>query len=145
MNSPTDKQLMLQVRDGDLGKLGILFERHHRMLYNFFIRLTGNRDLSEDLVQDVFFKILKYRHTYRGKIQFTMWMFQIARNARIDYFSKRKREVLRDDCDDDRMSQDATPIENLEQEQEIALLRSALALPPNVRADVKMKSEQGDI
>ena len=54
MNSLTDEQMMLQVRDGEVRKLGALFERHHILLYNFFVRLTGDRQLSEDLVQEVF-------------------------------------------------------------------------------------------
>ena len=67
LNSPSDNQLMEEVRDGKVEKLAILFERHHVTLYNFFLRLTANRSISEDLVQDVFFRILRYRHTYRGE------------------------------------------------------------------------------
>ena len=48
---------MEQVRDGKVEKLAIIFERYHVMLYNFFLRLTYNRSLSEDLVQDVFIKM----------------------------------------------------------------------------------------
>jgi DNA-directed RNA polymerase specialized sigma24 family protein len=62
-----DNELMLKVRDGDLGKLSFLFERYHRALFNFFLRSTGSRDLSEDLVQEVFLRILKYRHTFSAR------------------------------------------------------------------------------
>ena len=69
-----------------LRSMGILFERYHALLFNFLLRLTGNRHQSEDLVQEVFVRLLKYRHTYRGESQFTTWMFQIARNAPfVDY------------------------------------------------------------
>lgn len=127
MNSPTDKQLMMQVRDGDLNKLGILFERHHKMLFNYFLRLTGSRSGSEDLVQEVFFKILKYRHTYRGESKFTVWMFRIARNARVDYLKKRKRKADQDVEQDTLLSEDANPGQKYEQKQEIQLLRLALS------------------
>ncbi len=60
------------------------------MLFNFFLRLTGNRAASEDLVQDVFIRILKYRATYQGESKFVVWMFKIARNAHIDHLRKRK-------------------------------------------------------
>ncbi|NIR48575.1 RNA polymerase sigma factor [candidate division KSB1 bacterium] len=119
---------MLQVREGDLGKLGVLFERHHKLLYNFFLRLTGNREVSEDLVQDVFFRILKYRHTYQGRSAFTLWMFQIARNARFDHLKKKKKyDAVQDDEIPEHISQDPIPVENLERYQETALLHSALA------------------
>jgi HEAT repeat protein len=57
----TDEVLMLAVRDGDLAKLGLLFERYHRALFDFLSRMTGDRTAAEDLVQDVFVRILKYR------------------------------------------------------------------------------------
>ena len=52
---------MMQVRDGDIDKLCHLFERFNGKLYNFFLRMTNNRELSEDLVQEVFLRMLKYK------------------------------------------------------------------------------------
>jgi RNA polymerase sigma-70 factor, ECF subfamily len=86
VSSAADNELMLKVRDGDLGKLSFLFEHYHRALFNFFLRSTGGRDLSEDLVQEVFLRILKYRHTFRPDSQFSAWMYHVARNAQIDHF-----------------------------------------------------------
>jgi RNA polymerase sigma-70 factor, ECF subfamily len=60
----TDEMLMLQVRDGDVEKLGILFERHHRALLNFLSRTMVNRAAAEDLAQDVFCGILKFSGTF---------------------------------------------------------------------------------
>ena len=76
---------MLAVRDGDVARLGELFTRHHGPLFGFFVRLTGHRASSEDLVQLVFFRIMRYRHTYRDHGSFTAWMFHIARRTLIDY------------------------------------------------------------
>ena len=87
----TDNQVMLDVREGKVEKLAILFERHHVALFNFFLRLTGNRAASEDLVQDVFTRILKYRATYMGEDRFTVWMYKIARNAHIDSLAQTQR------------------------------------------------------
>jgi RNA polymerase sigma factor (sigma-70 family) len=84
----TDESLMVAVREGDLDRLEILFERYRDPLYDFFSRLTGNRVASEDLVQDVFVRILKYRGSYRESNRFVTWMYQIGRNARADYFRK---------------------------------------------------------
>lgn len=68
---PDDEQVMAQVRDGRVEMLAILFERHHVRLFNFFLRLTASRSASEDLVQEVFLRMLKYRHTYRGDSKFS--------------------------------------------------------------------------
>jgi len=128
---PTDNELMELVRDGKVEKLAILFERYQTMLYNFFLRLTGNRAASEDLVQEVFIRILKYRAGYQGENRFVVWMFQIARNAHVDFLRKKKGEVALDDQFAEAPSQEPLPEERFEADQEAALVRRALdKLPP---------------
>jgi len=90
----TDNELMAEVRDGDVDKLAILFERNHKRLFNFFVRTTGSRPASEDLVQEVFMRILKYRHTFRAGSEFAPWMYQMARNASADRFERKAREPI---------------------------------------------------
>jgi RNA polymerase sigma factor (sigma-70 family) len=85
----TDEALMTAVRDGDIPKLGLLFERYHVALFDFLSRMTGDRTAAEDLVQDIFVRILKYRSTFRDGGSFETWLFRIARNARADYFRTR--------------------------------------------------------
>jgi RNA polymerase sigma factor (sigma-70 family) len=84
----SDHALMLAVRDGELDALGELFERHHGPLFGFLVKLTSNRTAAEDLVQTVFQRMLKYRHTYRDDGSFTAWMYHLARRCSADYFRK---------------------------------------------------------
>jgi RNA polymerase sigma factor (sigma-70 family) len=86
----TDEALMTAVRNGDLARLGLLFERYHVALFDFLSRMTGDRTAAEDIVQDIFVRILKYRSTYRDGGSFETWLFRIARNARADYFRTRQ-------------------------------------------------------
>ena len=127
MYEATDSSLMRAVREGDLGALAILFERHHRPLFNYFVHMNGNRDLSEDLVQDVFTRMLKYRHTYQPDRAFAAWMYQIARNAQADSIGKRKLEVAMPDREFATVS---VMEENLKRKQEISLLKRAMARLP---------------
>lgn len=140
MNKATDNHLMEQVRDGNVEKLAILFERYHVMLYNFFLRLTGNRSISEDLVQDVFIRILKYRSSYQGQHKFTIWLYKIARNTHIDYLRKRKNEVSPGEEWDEAVSQEPSPPEKVEQAQEIARISQALAKLPLKKREVLILS-----
>jgi len=131
---PTDNELMELVKDGKVEKLAILFERHQTMLYNFFLRLTGNRAASEDLVQEVFIRILKYRAGYHGENRFVVWMFQIARNAHVDFLRKQKGEVAFDDQFAEAPSLEPRPEDRFEADQEARLVRRALdKLPPKKR------------
>jgi RNA polymerase sigma factor (sigma-70 family) len=122
----TDEALMLAVRDGDVGRLGVLFERHHRPLFDFFARMTGNRQASEDLVQDVFVRILKYRSTYRNEAQFTTWMYHIARNTRFDQFKKKRPELVFPEEEIQTPAHGISAVRQVEHDQEKELLEQAM-------------------
>jgi RNA polymerase sigma factor (sigma-70 family) len=83
-----DHDLMLAVRDGDLDCMGELFERHHGPLFGYLSKLTCNRTAAEDIVQNVFQRMLKYRHTYRDEGSFTAWMYHLARRCATDHYRK---------------------------------------------------------
>lgn len=140
MNQTNDNQLMEEVRDGKVEKLAVLFERHHVALYNFFLRLSGNRNASEDLVQDVFFRMLKYRYTYQSKSRYLIWMYQIARNAHIDHLRKQKDEVHLEDLWEEAASESPTPTEHMEQSEIAVLMRTALAKLPLKKREVLVLS-----
>lgn len=135
-NSLPDEELMLQVREGVGETLAILFERYQVPLFNFYCRLTGNRGASEDLVQDVFFRILKYRHSYRPGTPFRAWIYQIARNVRQDYHRKHPDSLPFEP----EMSPAMIPIDSAENEQQAALLRKALLMLPEEKREVLLLS-----
>ncbi|WP_310588701.1 RNA polymerase sigma factor [Jiulongibacter sediminis] len=87
----SDNNIMLSVKAGDLDKMGLLFERHHNALFGFVFRMTGQRAFSEDLVQTVFYRMLKYRHTYKGNGEFKTWMYHLTRNLIKDTFRKNNK------------------------------------------------------
>jgi len=122
-----DHDLMLAVRNDDIDQLGPLFEKHKKHLFNFFLLATGKRHASDDLVQEVFLRILKYRHSYREDGSFKVWMFRIARNAVADHFRERSRSPGPLGENFEIAASGPDPAEELERGDEIALLRKALA------------------
>jgi RNA polymerase sigma-70 factor (ECF subfamily) len=129
MDQPPDHELMLAVREGDLPQLGRLFDRHARRLFNFFLRLTFDREASEDLVQETFRRLLEARHTYRDDSRFLAWMFAIARSRHSDFHRRQGRReyvALSEGIADAGRRPDA----DLEQRREEALLWEALAQLP---------------
>jgi RNA polymerase sigma-70 factor (ECF subfamily) len=142
----TDENLMLAVRNGEVAKLGVLFDRHHRSLFDFFAKMTGSRATAEDLVQDVFFRILKYRGTFRDESRFKAWMFHIARNARVDYYKKHQADTLTvEDGADQLRSRFGLPGEDLEQEQQAMMLECALFRLPEDKREVLILSRYHDM
>ena len=59
-----------------------LYAEHALGLTRLAVVMTGDRAAAEDLVQDVFVRVLKYRATFRDEGRFETWVFRIARNAR---------------------------------------------------------------
>ena len=92
MNTHTDEQLMADVADGNLDSLRFLFDRYHRRIFNFVFQMCGDRDLSNDITQDVFYKVMKYRSSYKGG-QFASWIFTITRNGINTHFRTQKTRV----------------------------------------------------
>ncbi|QJW92427.1 RNA polymerase sigma factor [Spirosoma taeanense] len=120
---------MLRVKAGDLDKMGLLFERYHRPLFGFLYHMTGQRDVSEDLVQNVFFRMLKYRHTFTGDGEFRTWMYHLARNVLADHVQKNKRSAHKYDVADlvETIGGGAAADEPIQKEQELAVLNKALS------------------
>ncbi|WP_411029608.1 RNA polymerase sigma factor [Spongiimicrobium sp. 3-5] len=89
MKEPTDEKLMAEVAGGNLDALRVLFERHHVHVFNFLNKMCGDKMLSEDITQEVFYKLMKYRTSYdNGK--FISWLFTIARNSLRTHFRRAK-------------------------------------------------------
>lgn len=136
----TDEELMRQVAGGDLDKMSVLFQRYQTALYQFFRRQGQSPSASEDLVQEVFFRVLRSRHTYRSDASFRSWFYQIARNIRVDYLRRSMRESpIADDFGDTFVTTD-----NAHRELELAdhgrVLRQALAAMPERKRELVLLS-----
>jgi len=92
----TDNELMLKIISGDIDKIGVLYERYNKMLFGYFFKLSRNQVLSEDMVNDVFLKILHAKNKYRGDGIFKVWMFKIARSIFIDNYNRNKRQIVKE-------------------------------------------------
>jgi len=89
-----DEELMLLVSEGDLDKMSILFDRYHIRIFNFLLKLTKDWNISQDMTQEVFYKIIKYRNSYK-KGKFSSWIYTIARNIFSDYYQSQKNKDQR--------------------------------------------------
>jgi RNA polymerase sigma factor (sigma-70 family) len=87
----SDETIMNRVKEGYLDDLSELFERYHVRIYNFILKLTYDRIVSQDLTQNLFYRIIKYRHTFNDAHTFKSWIYQLARNIHSDYCKSRKK------------------------------------------------------
>lgn len=127
-----DEELMLRVRNDEVEALSTLFERHHVALFNFFYRLSGDASGSEDLVQDVFYRVLKYRSSYQPGSSFRTWMYQVARNTLNDQYRKRRGEVELEAAP----VATVLPLDPVDDEQQMARLNYALMQLPEEKREL---------
>lgn len=127
---------MLEVRNGAGERLGVLFDRYQAPLYNFYAKLTGDRTLSEDLVQEVFLRILKYSRSYQPGTPFRAWIYQIARNARVDHYRKTPKQV----AFEPEMAPAIKPKDAAQESQETELLHRALMQMPEEKREILILS-----
>ena len=91
MKNLTDEEVMILVSQGDLDMMKILFERYHTRIFAFVFKMTQDREISQDRTQDVFYKAIKYRTSYK-KGKFSSWIYTIARNVFSDHYQKQKNK-----------------------------------------------------
>jgi RNA polymerase sigma factor (sigma-70 family) len=129
LNPLTDNAIMLKVKAGDLDRMGLLFERYHRALYNFLYQMTGQREGSEDMVQTVFYRMLKYRHTFTGSGEFKTWMYHLSRNVIKDHLKKNRQTSREYDVTEweERIAAGTAADGPIQKKQELKLLQTAMA------------------
>lgn len=89
----TDEQIMMAVKEGAIDKTAILFERYHIGIYNYFLHSNMDMSQSEDLTQNVFERMIKYRNSFRNDSKFKGWIFTIARNVKMDHYRTQKIKI----------------------------------------------------
>ncbi len=124
-------------RDGDSAAFELLFEAFRGPLYSYLARTTGDRHLAEDLLQDVFLRLIENIGRYEESGRFEAWIFRIAANRVRDWARRRTSSEWvgsmtgrSEDSDEpgvlDR-SVDQPPDEGLVRREEVARLETAMS------------------
>lgn len=131
----SDDALMLAVGTGDQRAVGLLYERYHRDLFDYFARTVGDPTEAEDLVHETFLRVMRYGASYDRRAPFRGWLFTIARNARRAHHDRSARvRRLRESVphEVDRPSEAL----RIEAASELRRVERALALMPEEPRDL---------
>lgn len=149
MNQSTDHERMAAVARGDLGSMSEIYRNRHRALFRFFFRLTGRQATAEDLVHEVFLRMIRYRHTYREENAeggFESWMYRIARNTLTDHSRKHRHEAAADDGQMELVeSARPTPFETAAKRQDLARLHRARRELPDEKRELLVLTRFQDL
>ncbi|MFV0464166.1 MAG: RNA polymerase sigma factor SigM [Nostocoides sp.] len=129
MTQATDADLVRRHLAGDKDAFGELFRRHRDRMWAVAVRLTGNRDLAADCVQEAFISAYRRAASFRGDAAFTTWMHRITVNACLDRLRRERPMAPLPDTDP------ADPNDSHDQAVTGLDVRAALAqLPQEQRA-----------
>ena len=135
----TDESLMLCVKNDDLDKAAILYERYKKKLYHFFLYKNKNdQELSEDAVQQVFYRMIKYRKSYKDDNSFNIWIYGIARNVQYQDY---KDQAKMNEAQANYQTTETYTFVNDEHQA----MRQAIALLPETHRDVLLMSKFMDL
>lgn len=88
---------------GDENSLAILVERHQSKIYGYIYSKVSDRDLTEDIFQETFFKVihtLKSKKYYNEEGKFLSWVLRIANNLIVDKFRNDKKMMMKRDTEE---------------------------------------------
>ena len=88
-----DTDLIRQAARGNVEAYNLLVSRWEKRVYNYLLRITGNREDALDLTQDVFLKAYQNLRKLDDPARFAPWLYRIAHNEAYSLFRKRRPEI----------------------------------------------------
>ena len=92
------KKLIEECRKGSRKAQTEIYRLYYRAMYNTSLRISGNAEVAEDIMQESFLKAFESLDQYRGEVSFGAWLKKIVINRSLDYL--RKRKMLTEDLAD---------------------------------------------
>ncbi|MGQ2921351.1 MAG: RNA polymerase sigma factor [Hydrogenophaga sp.] len=150
--APADETLMQAFAAGDAHAFETLYDRHALPVWRFVLRSVHDPALADDLVQDVWFSLVRQAPQYAVRARFRTWLFTLAHHRLVDHWRTRKTHASLDaDTDEgaalaDTLAADSGfgPVKQLQtREQAQSLLDALAALPLPQREAFLLQAEGG--
>lgn len=135
-----DKKIIQRCQKGEKEAFNELITYYYPYVRKFLIKLTSNEDLTEDLVQDTFLKLIKNIDKYdtNKETSFSTYLIQISKNTYLDYLKKMKKIDLEENMEE--LIVEETMEEKIVNEEQLnILLKEIESLPFEQAQALKMK------
>lgn len=151
-DAPSDEQLMRRYAGGDMRAFETLYDRHALPVWRFVQRSVQNTALADDLVQDVWFSLVRQAPQYEARAKFRTWLFTLAHHRVVDHWRTHKNHASLDaESEDGSALADMLAAESGfgperrldSRELAQALLDALAALPPVQREAFLLQAEAG--
>jgi len=149
----SDADLIGRSANGDARALEVLYDRYSRVVFSFALRIVADRQLAEELLQEVFFRAWQQGGAFRAsRGTFVTWLLSITHNMAIDEVRRRRRRPQKADTEEPETLlasvADTSAGSDVEDEVWLGTLRETIAgvmdqLPPAQRDAIEMAYYQG--
>lgn len=147
----SDVELIARVAEADAAALEVLYDRYSRVVYSFGLRIVGDPQLAEELLQEVFLRAWQQGAAFREtRGAFVTWLLSITHNMAIDEVRKRRRRPQKaDSAEPELLLAGLTDTrQDVEDEVWLSSLRATIIqamerLPPAQREAIDMAYFQG--
>lgn len=85
-----------------------IYAKYFNDVYRFLLRLSGNKDIAEEITSETFFKAMKSIDSFRGDCELSVWLCQIAKNNYYTYLKKNK-QIVSSDNPEFTIAEESTP------------------------------------
>lgn len=89
-------QLLEDIKQNKLESFDLLYEKTHKQVYLSILSIIKDTSLAEEILQETYYKVLKYAKKYKSNTNVNNWIITIARNEAKNTYNKRKRELHAD-------------------------------------------------
>jgi len=89
-----DFGILRKAQQGDERAFSIIVRTYETPVYNYVLRLTGDKALAEDLTQEVFLRVFQGLPRFSLRCKFTTWLFQVTKNRVLDELRAKERRPL---------------------------------------------------
>lgn len=149
----SEKELIKKAKQGDQRAMAQIVKQYERMIYNLGLKLLGNQEEAECVLQDTFLKVLQSLHGFKENSQLSTWIYRIASNQALMKLRTRKRQytssILTEDNNSNDYSDfnktiDKTPLHDLLNSELKEKMKSAIdILPPKYKSVFVLKDVEG--
>jgi RNA polymerase sigma-70 factor (ECF subfamily) len=155
LSQETDESLMVRFGRGEAAAFELLYRRHELKVFRYLQRNVKSEATANDLMQEVWFAVVRGAASYQPTAKFTTWVFTIAHHRMVDMIRADHRLQSLDAGDDadsegsslvDRLAVDGKlePLAQVQSQDEAAALLSAVArLPAEQRSAFLLQAEGG--
>jgi RNA polymerase sigma-70 factor (ECF subfamily) len=93
MDQESDRELVGRLQAGDAWAFDAIYERFNTRLFTFLARLSGNRSVAEDLLEETWLRLIQHSRRLQPDTRLGPWLFTVARNLHVSYCRSRTLEA----------------------------------------------------